>query len=153
DPAALDATEHKTDQTVAGYKAAATTALGSASPAEAQALSVMNDKLTRLPGLRSQIAAKTISRPATIAAYDDVLAQDDVVLTQVAVQNVDVHVAFQSLVLVRTAKVAELILQEDALLTGDLISRTFSATDRQQFTALVGGHPPLSPQVLSELHP
>jgi signal transduction histidine kinase len=150
---ALDAVEHKTDQTVAGYKAAAAAALGSASPAEAQALSVMNEKLTRLPGLRRQIAALTIGRPAAIAAYDDILAQDDVVLTQVVVQNVDVHLAFQSLVLVRTAKVVEVILQEDALLTGDLISRTFSAADRQQFTELAGGHRALYSQVLSELDP
>jgi signal transduction histidine kinase len=149
----LDAVEHKTDQTVAGYKAAAAAALGSASPAEAQALSVMNEKLTRLPGLRAQIAARTIGRPAAIAAYDDILAQDDVVLTQVVVQNVDVHLAFQSLVLVRTAKVVEVILQEDALLTGDLISRTFSAADRQQFTELAGGHRVLYSQVLSELDP
>jgi signal transduction histidine kinase len=150
---ALDAAEHNTDQTVAGYKAAAAAALGSASPAEAQALSVMTRKLTRLPGLRSQIAALTIGRPAAIAAYDDILAQDDVVLTQVVVQNVDVHLAFQSLVLVRTAKVVEVILQEDALLTGDLISRTFSAADRQQFTELAGGHRALYSQVLSELDP
>jgi signal transduction histidine kinase len=153
DLARLDATEHKTDQTVAGYKAAAAAALGSASPAEAQALSVMTQKLTRLTGLRSQVAAQTISRPAAIAAYDDILAQDDVVLTQIVVQNVDVHLAFQSLVLVRTAKVVELILQEDSLLTGDLISRTFSAADRQQFAELVGGHRALYSEVLSELDP
>jgi len=151
--AALDATERTTDQMVASYKAAAATALGSASPAEAQALSVMNDKLTRLPGLRSQITAQTIGRPAAIAAYDDILAQDDVVLTQVVVQNVDAHLAVQSLVLVRTAKVVELIRQEDALLTGDLVSRTFSAADRQQFTELVGGHRALYSQALSELDP
>jgi hypothetical protein len=151
--AALDATEHKTDLTVTGYKAAAGAALGSASAAEAQALTVMTHDLTRLPGLRSQIAAQTISRPAAIGAYDDILAQDDAVLTQIVVQNVDVHLAFQSLVLVRTAKVVETLLQEDALLTGDLISRTFPAADREQFAELAGGHRALYSQVLSELDP
>jgi hypothetical protein len=153
DLAALDATEHKTDLTVTGYKAAAGAALGSASAAEAQALTVMTHDLTRLPGLRSQIAAQTISRPAAIGAYDDILAQDDAVLTQIVVQNVDVHLAFQSLVLVRTAKVVETLLQEDALLTGDLISRTFPAADREQFAELAGGHRALYSQVLSELDP
>jgi signal transduction histidine kinase len=152
--AALQAEEHKTDQAVAGFRAAAAAAAGSASAAEQQAFATMSADLAGLTGLRSKVASQGISRPAVVAAYDSIVDQDYAVLVQIILQqDTDVPLATQSLVLARTSKVVDLLLQEDALVLGDTAARSFSAADRQQFAQLVGGRRILYAQILSDFDP
>jgi signal transduction histidine kinase len=152
--ATLRAEEHKTDQAVAGFKAASAAAAGSASAAEQQAFATMSADLAGLAALRSKVASQGISRPAVVAAYDSIVDQDYAVLVQIILQqDTNVSLATQSLVLARTSKVVDLLLQEDALVLGDTVARSFSAADRQQFAQLVGGRRILYAQILSDFDP
>jgi signal transduction histidine kinase len=152
--AALKAEEHKTDRAVAGFGAASAAAAGSASAAEQQAFATMSADLAGLTALRSKVASRSISRPAVVAAYDSIVDQDYAVLVQIILQqDTNVSLATQSLVLARTSKVVDLLLQEDALVLGDTVARSFSAADRQEFTQLVGGRRILYAQILTDFDP
>src|SRR5258708_3582594 len=153
DLAALQAQEHKTDLAVAGFKAAAASAASSASAPEKQAFATMLADMAHLPALRSQIATLAISRPQAISAYGSILDQDYAVLTQVILQQQNVQLVTQSLALARTGKVVDLVLQEDALLLGDTLRRSFSAAERQDVTQLVGARRVLYVQILSDFEP
>jgi hypothetical protein len=151
--AALRAEEHKTDQAVAGFKAAATAA-GSASAAEQQAFATMSADLAGLPALRSRVVSLSISRPAVITAYESIVNQDSAILTQLILQqDTNVSLATQSLVLSRSVKVEDLLLQEDVLVLGDTVARSFSPADRQEFTQLAGARRILYAQVIAEFDP
>ena len=152
--AALRAEEHQTDQAVAGFKAAAVTAAGSASAAERQAFATMSADLADLPALRSRVASLSISRPAVITAYESIVNQDSAILIQLILQQyTNVSLATQSLVLSRSVKVEDLLLQENALVLGDTVARSFSPADRQEFTQLAGARRILYAQVIAELDP
>jgi signal transduction histidine kinase len=152
--AALQVVEHKTDQAVAGLRAASATAAGSESGAEQQAFATMSADVGGLTALRSKVASQSISRPAAIAAYNGIVDQDYAVLVQIILQqDTNVSLATQSLVLARTSKVVDLLLQEDALVLGDTAARSFSAADRQQFAQLAGGRRILYAQILTDFDP
>jgi hypothetical protein len=152
--AALQAEERKTNQAVAGFRVASAAAAGSESAAERQAFATMSADLAGLTALRSKVASRSISRPAVVTAYDSIVDQDYAVLVQIILQqDTNVAVATQSLALARTSKVVDLLLQEDALVLGDAVSRSFSAADRQQFAQLVGGRRILYAQILSDFDP
>jgi signal transduction histidine kinase len=59
----------------------------------------------------------------------------------------------QGLALENTYKADGLLLQEDALLAGDIAARSFSAADRQEFAELVGARRILLAQTLPNLDP
>ena len=152
--AALQAQEHKTDATVAGFKAAAARASGSASAAENQAFSKMLSELSGLPALRSDVTSMRLSRGAVFSAYGAMVDQDYNVLAQLILQaDATVPLATQSSALARTSKVVDLMLQEDALVLGDTLARSFSPADRQQFTELVGARRVLYTQILGDFDP
>ena len=54
---------------------------------------------------------------------------------------------------VRMGRAEDLMLQESAIISGDLAARTFPAADRQQFTQLVGARRALFNQTLPDLQP
>ena len=153
--AALRAQEHKTEQEQAAFDAAvrSTATTSSAVPAEKQAITVMLRDLAGLNPLRPAIASLSVSRPQVINEYGNITAAADVVLNQAILQETNVPLATQSLALVRTGKSEETLLQEDALLTGDLLSRSFSVADRDQFAQLVGARRALYSQTLPDLEP
>ncbi len=153
--AALRAQEHQTEQAQAAFDAAvrSTATTSSAVPAEKQAIAVMLKDLADLNTLRSAIASLGVSRPQVISQYGNITAAADVVLNQAILQETNVPLATQSLALVRTGKSEETLLQEDALLTGDILSRSFNVADRQQFTQLVGARRALYFQTLPDLEP
>ena len=95
----------------------------------------------------------TISRPQAISAYDSVISAADTVLNQTILQEKDVPLVTQSLTLVRVGRAEDILLEEDALINGDAISRTFSAADRQQFALLVGARRAVYAENLQDLEP
>ncbi len=151
--ATLHAQEARTGVTQAAFQRAATATMGDTSPAEAQAIDGLLGAAAGLGKLRSEVAALAISRPQAISAYGGIISAADSVLNQAILQEDNVPVATQSLALVRLGRSEEILLEEDALVDGDAIARTFSAADRQQFAELVGARRALYSQTLPDLEP
>jgi signal transduction histidine kinase len=151
--ATLRAQEAKTDATENAFKNAAANATGNSSAAGRQAIAGLLKVSAGLPALRSQIASVTISRPQAISAYDSVISAADSVLNQTILEENNVPLATQSLTLVRVGRAEDILLEEDALINGDVIARTFSAADRQQFTLLVGARRAVYAENLQDLEP
>ncbi len=153
--AALHAQEAKTEQAQADFEKAvhSTATTSGAVPAEKQAIAALVKQTAGLPALRSSIASLSITRPQAITAYGNVISTADVVLNQAILQETNVPLVTQSLALVRTGRSEEILLEEDALLNGDAIARTFSLADRQEFAQLVGAHRALYSQTLPDLEP
>lgn len=151
--AALHAQEAKTEQAQADFEKAvhSTATTSGAVPAEKQAIAALVKQTAGLPALRSSIASLSITRPQAITAYGNVISTADVVLNQAILQETNVPLVTQSLALVRTGRSEEILLEEDALLNGDAIARTFSLADRQEFAQLVGAHRALYSQTLPDL--
>jgi signal transduction histidine kinase len=151
--AALQAQEQKTDRSIAAFKAAAHAAAGNESEPEKQAFAAMFADLARLPALRSQITSRAISRPQVISAYGSMVGQDGVLEDQIILQGANVRIVGVSLALNRTGNVVNLLLQEEAVLLGDSLTRSYSAHDRQQVTELVGARQAMYAEMLSEFDP
>jgi signal transduction histidine kinase len=152
--AGLQAQERKTAQAQAGFKAAAAATMnGSSSPQVKQAVTSLLAESAGLTSLRSQIASQSIGRPQVITAYANVVAAADNVLDDTILQETNVSVVTQSLALVRAGQSEEVALEEDALINGDAIARTFSAADRQQFAQLVGARRTIYAQSLPDMQP
>jgi signal transduction histidine kinase len=99
------------------------------------------------------VASRTISRPQTISSYGNIVATADALLNQLIINETDVPIVTQGLALEEMNKAEGLLLQEDALLAGDIAARSFSAADRQEFTGLVGARRVLLAQTLPNLDP
>jgi signal transduction histidine kinase len=151
--AALQVQEQKTDRSIAAFKVAASAAASSESAAEKQAFATMFADLTRLPALRSRIAAQAISRPQAISAYGGMVTQDGVLEDQIILQGANVRIVGVSLALNRTGNVVNLLVQEEAVLLGDSLARSYSAADRQQVAELVGARQAMYAEILSEFDP
>jgi signal transduction histidine kinase len=151
--ATLRAQEAKTEATQAAFAKAAASTMGDAAPAETQAIGGLVKAVAGLKKLRSEVASHSITRPQAIGAYTGIISAADAVLNQAILQEGNVPVATQSLALVRMGRSEEMLLEEDALVNGDAIARTFSAADRQQFTELVGARRALYAQTLPDLEP
>jgi signal transduction histidine kinase len=151
--ATLRAQETKTVATENAFKQAVGKVVGNASPGVKQAIASLIKVSNGIPALRSQIASLAVSRPAVISAYDNVIDAADTVLNQTILQENNVGVATQSLALVRVGRAEDILLQEDALINGDAIARTFSAADRQEFTQLVGARRAVQSENLQDLQP
>ena len=151
--ATLRAQETKTVATENAFKKAVGNVIGNASPGVKQAIASLIKVSNGIPALRSQIASLAVSRPAVISAYDNVINAADTVLNQTILEENNVGVATQSLALVRVGRAEDILLQEDALINGDTIARTFSAADRQEFTQLVGARRAVQSENLQDLQP
>jgi signal transduction histidine kinase len=114
---------------------------------------LIRDTTNGLQALRSRVASRTISRPQTITAYSDIVTTADTLLMQLIASETDVPIVMQGLALEDMNKAEGLILQEDALLVGDMAARSFSAPDRQKFAELVGARRVLVAQTLPDLDP
>ena len=153
--AALKAQEQKTDKADTAFRAAMTSSatLGDAGPAEKQAIAALVKQVERIPQIRSDVASQSITRPEVINAYGGIISAADIALNKVILQETNVPLTNAGLTLVRLARSEEMLLREDALLTGDMAARTFSAADRQEFTQLVGARRALYEQTLPDLDP
>jgi signal transduction histidine kinase len=152
--AGLKAQERKTEQAQAAFKAAAAATMNSSPSAqEKQAIAALLAQSAGLTSLRSQIGSLSISRPQAIATYANVINAADAVLNDTILQETNVSVVTQSLALVRAGRSEEVLLEEDALINGDAIAKTFSAADRQQFAQLVGSRRTMYAQALPDMQP
>ncbi len=153
--AALHAQEAKTSKAVAVFSAAvhSSPTMGSASAAGKQAFAVLLADLAHLPVLHSQITSLAISRAQAANEYGNIIADADVVLNQLILQQTNVPLVTQGLAFIGMGKSEEMLLQEDTLLMGDMVAQSFHVADRQEFAELVGARRAIYAQTLPSLDP
>jgi signal transduction histidine kinase len=152
--ATLEVQKSKTTTAAATLQAALTSANTSshASVAEKQAISTLLNDLSGLPALRSQIASQIIPKSRAFATYNSTVADSYQVLNEAISQQKNSTLATQGLAVNRMSRSAELLLQENALLVGDVAARSFPGADRQAFTELVGARRTLYNATLPDLN-
>jgi signal transduction histidine kinase len=127
--------------------------MNNASAPQARAIDTLLAAMKSLPALQDQVAARTISRPAAIAAFNTLIDDGDQVLNQTIRQETDSAIVSQALAFVRIGRVGDLLGQEDAILVGDLSTGSFPAADRRQFAQFVGARRYLVQVTLPDLDP
>ena len=152
---ALHAQEVKTGRALSAFgtvvRSGAT--MGSASAPEKQAFAVLLKDTAGLGALHSQITSRSISRTQAMNGYNTLIADAGMVLNQIILQQTNVPLATQGLALAGVGKSEEMLLREDALLTGDLAAGSFNVADRQAFAELAGARRALYAQTLPDLDP
>jgi signal transduction histidine kinase len=155
--AALHAAEAKTNKARLGFSRSAGTpaTMSSASPQERQGISTLLRETSpaALGTLRSEVASEAITRNQALAAYGNIIDAAEAFLNQVILQETNISIATQGLALERLSHAEQILLEEDAILTGDLATRRFTAADRQQFAQLVGARRAITALALSDLDP
>ena len=106
-----------------------------------------------LPLLRSQVSARTVSRPHALNAYSATISAGYDAITQTILQMANVTIVTLSLAVMRTAESMDMLLQEEALLTSDVRARSFPPADRLKFAELVGTHREILAQAMASLDP
>ncbi len=136
----LDAQEAKTDRARSAMAAAVTSGAtqSNASGPEKTAIDLLLKSAAGVGALRAEITAGTISKQQVLDSYNGVLTAAENVLKQVIYSEPNTALVAQALALVRMADSENLLLQEDALLEGDMAARSFPVADRREFTELVG---------------
>ena len=127
--------------------------MNNATPAEKQAIATLLTQVKSLPGLRAQVHSQIISKSRALGAYNALVADGYSVLDQAILEQTDAALVTQGEAFVRMGRSEDLMLQESAVIAGDLAARSFPAADRQQFTQLVGARRALFAQTLPDLQP
>jgi signal transduction histidine kinase len=153
--ARLNLQTQKTNRAVDTMRAAVTSSatMKSATPAENRTIASLLRAFGSLTALRRQITSLSISRTAALAAYDGIVNNAYIMLSQAIRQETDATVVSQALAFVRLGRAEDMLLQEDALLVGDFTARTFPLADRQEFTEFAGARRTLFSQTLADLDP
>jgi signal transduction histidine kinase len=153
--AALSLQAQKTNRAVDAMRAAVTSSatMNSATAAETQAIGSLLHAFGSLTALRGQITSLSVSRTAALAAYDGIVNDAYIMLEQAIRQETDATIVSQALAFVRMGRSEDMLLQEDALLVGDLTVRAFPAADRQAFTEFAGARRALFSLTLPDLDP
>ena len=127
--------------------------MNNATPAEKQAIATLLTRVKSLPGLRAQVHSQIISKSRALGAYNALVSDGYSVLDQAILEQTDAALVTQGEAFVRMGRSEDLMLQESAVIAGDLAARSFPAADRQQFTQLVGARRALFAQTLPNLQP
>ncbi len=127
--------------------------MNNASAPQARAIDTLLAAMKGLPALQSEVTARTIGRPAAIAAFNTLVDDGDQVLNQTIRQETNSAIVAQALAFVRIGRVGDLLGEEDAILLGDLSTGSFPGADRRQFTQLAGARRYLVQVTLPDLDP
>ena len=139
--------------------AALQTALGSAgtmnnaTAPEKQAIATLLKDIKGLPALRAQVRSQIISKSRALAEYNTIVADAYSVLDQAILEQTDATLVTQAQDFVRMGRSEDLMLQESAIISGDLAAGSFPAADREAFTQLAGARRTLYSQTLPDLQP
>ncbi len=155
DLAALTAQEAETNRFLSVVQAAASSASRSndSSPQVKASLAVLLKESATLPALRQQISAGTIRTPRAQSAYSAIVAAGYQALIQTILEMPNAHLETQALAVMRVAQGAEILLQEQALLVGNVLGRSFSPSAHLSFASLVGEHRGLVAEAMPNLDP
>jgi len=125
--------------------------MNNASAPQARAIDTLLASMKGLPALQYQVAARTISRPAAIAAFNTIIGDGDQVLNQTIRQETNATIVSQALAFVRIGRSGDLLGQEAAILLGDMSTGSFPPADRRQFAQLAGARRNLIEVTLPDL--
>lgn len=153
--AALSAQEAKTNKVVSAARASLQSESSSSSSSrtlKADA-AVLLRRLAALPRLRQGIRSRTVSMTFAQNGYSAIVAAGYNIILRTAYEVPNAGLATQSITFMRIAQGEELLLQEQALLVGDVMAGSFPAKAHAMFTKLVGEHRWLISQSLPELLP
>ena len=106
-----------------------------------------------LSALRSYVEATTISRPAVLTQYSNIVTAAYRVLEGAVDQYTNVPLVNESLTLIKLDEVYQVLLQESDLFASDLTARAFPPADRAEFTELVAVRQYLVSDTLPQLTP
>jgi signal transduction histidine kinase len=91
-----------------------------------------------LPHLRNEVAANTISRPAALTAYSDMVTSGFRVLEGAVQEYTDVPLVIESQNLINLDESFQVLREESDLYASDLAAGAFPQADRAEFAQLVG---------------
>ncbi len=152
--AALEAQEAKTDKFVSVAEANLRDVARTSSPTLKAGIGVLLSDLAGLPPLRQEISSHTVSMTRAQDGYSAIVAAGYNVILQIDFLDVpNAGLATQAVAFMRIAQGMELLLQEQALLVGDVMVGSFPAAAHAEFTELVGEHRWLIAESLPELPP
>ncbi len=138
--AAFEAQAARTDQARAAMRVALTSSgtMSDASSPEKRAISGLLAQAASVGALRTRISAHALSRPQALDAYEAVVSGCENLINQVILRENNASLVVQGLALVRMGQAENVLLEEDALLEGDMAAQSFSAADRHTFAEFVG---------------
>ena len=153
--AVLQVQENKTTAATAALSTALNSpdTMNNATPAEKQAIANLLTAAKTLPGLRAQVRSQIISKFRALNGYNALMSDAYSALNQAILEQTDAGLVTQAEAFVRMGRAEDLMLQESAIISSDLASRSFPAADRQLFTQLVGARRALYSQTLPALQP
>jgi signal transduction histidine kinase len=140
--AALQRQEAVTDRAVRSFMAAADSpsVRQSASDAGKKAIAEVDQGLANLPGLRTEVAARSIGEQQAFTAYNNVIGASYLVVEQAIIQEGNSAQVLPAIAVVELAVSNEYLQQESALLSADFAARAFPPSAHQAFVSLVGAH-------------
>ncbi len=127
--------------------------MNNASAPQKEAIDTLLADIKNLPALQAQVNARTISRPAALAAFNTLVNETEQVLNQTIRQETNATIVAQGLAFVRIGRAGNLLGQEDAIFLGDMATGSFPPADRRQFAQLVGARRYLVEVTLPDLDP
>jgi signal transduction histidine kinase len=127
--------------------------MNNATAPEKRAIATLLKDIKGLPALRAQVHSQIISKSRALDEYDSIIADGYAVIDQAILEQTNANLVTQALAFVRMGRSEDLMLQESAIISGDLAARSFPAADRQQFTQLAGARRALYTQTLPDLQP
>jgi signal transduction histidine kinase len=153
--AALTAQEAETNRFLSVLQTAASSASRGkdSSPQVKTALAVLLKDTAALPALREEISAGTIRASRAQSTYSAIVVAGYQAIIQTVLEMPNAHLETQALAVMRITQGAEILLEEQALLVGDVMARSFSPAVHQTFASLVGEHRGLVADAMPNLDP
>ena len=153
--AVLQVQQNKTNATAAAAASAlnSPSTMNNATAPEKRAIATLLKDIKGLPALRAQVHSQIISKSRALGEYTSIVADGYAVIDQAILEQTNANLVTQALAFIRMGRSEDLMLQESAIISGDLAARSFPAADRQQFTQLAGARRALYAQTLPDLTP
>jgi signal transduction histidine kinase len=138
--AALVAQENKTSKAQALLQAAASSATvkSGTTPQVKSAIAILFKRIARLPMIRRQVGAVSITRSQVQGDYEPIVSASDSLVYETIVELPDAHFQVQAVNLFRIFQALDLLFQEQDLLVGDMAARSFPASAHRTLAVLVG---------------
>jgi hypothetical protein len=153
--AALVAQEAKTGRFLSEVRATAHSAstAKNASPQVKAALTAEIRDSTALSALRQSIGSRNISISQAENKYSIIIAAGFNSIIRTVLEMPNAHLETQALAVMRVTNAMEILLQEQVLFIGDVMTRSFSPSAHARFAVLVGEHRGLVAEAMSDLDP
>jgi signal transduction histidine kinase len=153
--AKLELQETKTNAATAGLRTALTSSSiqDNASPTEKRDIAALLRAAAGLPSLRAQVSAQIIPSSRAFAEYNAIIQSAYETLNSAVRQQSTAQVVSQGQAFVRMGQSADMLSQENTLLTAAVSSGKFPRAQLQQFTQLVGSRRSFYNLTLPDLDP